>query len=68
MASEWFNGPVPNEAEVHEIMITRKREVESRIRAEKQAKKEQKAASKKKSYHRGVGDDEEEVFDSEEDI
>jgi serine/threonine protein kinase len=40
MASEWYNGPIPDEGQVHEIMITRKREVEARIKAEKQAKKE----------------------------
>jgi hypothetical protein len=33
--SEWYNGPVPDEASVHETMISRKREVEARIKAEK---------------------------------
>jgi serine/threonine protein kinase len=67
MQSEWFNGEVPSEGDVHESMMTRKREVEARIKAEKQAKKEERAANKKKTYSRGVGDDEEEAFELDED-
>ena len=66
MESEWFNGAVPGEADVHETMMTRKREVEARIKAEKQAKKESKAG-KKKEYHRGgeEGDPNENYQDDE---
>jgi len=35
METEWFNGSVPTEDQVHESMMTRKREVEARIKAEK---------------------------------
>lgn len=68
MASEWYNEQIPDEASVHETMNTRKREVEARIKAEKQAKKEQKASKKKSYNHRGVGEDEEEAFDDEDSL
>jgi hypothetical protein len=67
MASEWYNGAVPDEAQVHETMITRKREVEARIKAEKQAKKEQKAGARKE-YTRGIEDDETGAFEDEESL
>ena len=68
MASEWYNQEIPDAASVQETMISRKREVEARIKAEKQAKKEQKSSKKKSYNHRGVGAEEEEAFDDEESL
>jgi len=58
---------VPAEGQVQEHMQTRKREVEARIKAEKQAKREQRAAGKKE-YHRGVDEDEEGAFEDEDSL
>jgi hypothetical protein len=47
-------------------MVTRKREVEARIKAEKLAKKEEKLQKKKNFGNRGVADCEEEAYELDE--